>query len=380
MNQYLSHMKVCLPAFFTFIILFHFQSFSQKEEKFILKLDDDFLEEKQMLPFSTIQVIDARFEQGNVGCVVEDVSFKGLTENKMLATFSEQLKTYLPKVLNTLFLLQKDKNDTLVIVVKQFRIADYFSNSSEKQFEPASVISFSCSFYKGENNRLIKISSSQGVLSQKWEMTETNAKQITAVKRKKAIQSLLVKLFQNRNWTPTETSFALSEVQEGIKKRFQVPIWHDSVLSAGVYKSYKDFLNNSPSLSDFKIGRYLNEIKEVRDANSNLLDFDSFWGLCDGKNVYINFLGHLFQLYPVGNSYCIVYSRTDKQKIIPIGEGLSVHYLNNPGKGFTSPTRLINSFKKNVRPELLYLNMDNGTVHVEELIGENDIRKLKTWF
>ena len=51
-----------------------------------------------------------------------------------------------------------------------------------------------------------------------------------------------------------------------------------------------------------------------------------------------------------------------------------------PARVLSLLTKLINLFRKSIRPELLYLNMETGNIHVEELIGDGDVRKLRTWF
>lgn len=366
------------------LLLFLFGLFSpplpaQKEEHFVLQLHDAEFD-KKALPFGTIQIIDARFEQGNIGVVAKALSFKGATENKMTAVFPEPLRAYLPKVFSSLFSLGKEGNDTLVIVVKQLRIADYLSNTIDKHLEPASVLTYSWSFYKGQNGRLYKLFSDQGVLVEKWKSSTLSYDESATELRKEAIRNLLLRPFENKSWTPSTVSFSLVEVQSGLRKRFQLPILTDSVLNGGVYKNFQEFLSNAPSLTEFKIGKSMDEIKEVRDKNSNLLERNTYWGLCDGKQLYINFLGHMYPLYLVNNSFCIVYSRVDNGRIIPIGEEINMSHSTKLGKVAYSPVALINLFRKNTRPELLYLNMETGAIHIEELVGDNDVRKLRTWF
>ena len=58
-------------------------SFARKDETFVLELDEYALKEKSLLPFGTVQIIDARFGQGNIRGVVKDLSFKVMTEDKM---------------------------------------------------------------------------------------------------------------------------------------------------------------------------------------------------------------------------------------------------------------------------------------------------------
>jgi hypothetical protein len=361
-------------AFLLFYSLSFFSAIAQKDIKFVLSLDDYQTEEKVSLPFSGVKVIDARLGHSNVGCVVNDLSFKGMTENKMLAVFPEELKIYLPKLLGKLVSFDNPVADSLVLLVKQFRIADHLTNTLDKYHEPESVLTFSISFYKADKNQITKIFSAEDVLAYKWTMTEKLKKYEIALLRTEALMNLLQSIFKNRDWAPTTTSFQITEVETALNKRFQLPVFNDTFLVAGLYKTFEEFQKNSPSVPDITIGRLNEDIMEVRDAAFTIISTGTFWGLCDGKNRYINFMGGTYQLHPFEKGFRLIFYRRESQKIIGTGDNV---YANVPGAGIIAPVNLINSFKKNIRPEYLYLNMETGQIHVEEIAGTGSLRKAK---
>lgn len=365
MTAYLGAMKRF--AFVQFCLLFASFSFSQ-EEKFVLRLDGYPLPQKTALPFGCLQIIDARFDQVNIGCVAKDLSFKGITEKKMLAVFPENAKTYLPKIIDGLVAFDKEKTDTLVMLLKQFRIADHISNANGKYHEPETVLTLSCSFYKMQAKRLTKLFSVDDSRAEKWPIDERPDGKEMAQQRAGAVLRLLFTVFADRTWSPGAASFSLSEAEEGIRKRLAVPVLTDTVLVPGLYKNFEEFKNNSPSIRELRIGRQNGIIKEVQDLNANILDPKTFWGLCDGEYRYVCFQQGIHRLYPVDNGFRFVFYRRDgeagfKSNPDDILQGTGRHA--NP----ILPVQLNKTFSKYTRDEFSYLNMETGKVHTEEMIG-----------
>jgi hypothetical protein len=362
---------------FPFIFITSFTSaFAQKDERFVLHLAKYFAQEKISIPFGSIRVIDARYEQKTIGCIVKDLSFKGMTEHKMLAVFPESFNTYLPKVLSNITTLEKGNTDTLMIMVKQFRVTDYLANTLNKKHEPKSVLTLSCSFYRATGGQVVKISSFDDVLAENLTLNEKPAEKEIDSLRIATVMNLLSDVFKNKKWAPSQTFFPIADVEKAIEKRFQLPVLHDTSLIAGIYKSFYEFQHNAPSVFDIKIGWQNDEIGEVRDASFNLISMRTFWGLCDGKHRYVSFLGRLYKLKPVDNSFRIVFDRVESDKILP---PINQTYVGGPGfetRDILIAPGVVNVFKKSVRKEYLYLNMETGKMHVEELIGNADRRNL----
>lgn len=71
--------------------------------------------------------------------------------------------------------------------------------------------------------------------------------------------------------------------------RYAPPILADSVLRGGIYMSYREFLENNPSITDIGIdssGVYLKNPKT--DRFEPVQPKNQIWGFCDGYNLFVN--------------------------------------------------------------------------------------------
>ncbi len=335
-------------------------TFGQNEKKIIFYLDEFKPSEKISLPFSYIKIIDARYDQINVGCLSKDLSFKGRSKKKMLAVFPQPLTTYLPFVLNNLVSLDAHSPDTLLLLIKQFRIADYVKNTPITSTPTQSVFTFSASFFSLKNLIINKIFSVEDDFAEPWSI-EDSAERSTNFFRAKAISVLLSRFLQNKDWHPNPQSFTYAEVEKSIQKRMTIPLFTDSILVSGVYKTFEEFKNNKPSFSDGFFGMYDHELKSVKDRNNSLLDLNNFWGACDGVNKYIIVEGEFYKLEQIDKSFRIIGTRLARS----VPRNNTVYYHDTPllVPNLTHPSGNIYEL------EYLYLNMDSGQLYMEEING-----------
>jgi len=101
------------PAFFICL-----SCAGQSVRKFTITLRPDDATEKPVLPFTAVKVLDARFDQSNVGCIALDARFHSITQYKELAVFPDSLKHYLPELLGQILsaILCGDNESNLSIV------------------------------------------------------------------------------------------------------------------------------------------------------------------------------------------------------------------------------------------------------------------------
>lgn len=345
--------------------------FAQKEETFTISLDNNESSEKAAVPFSVLQVVDARFDKTNVGCVVKDFSFKGMTKNKLAAIFPDSLHTYLPRMLEKFARPNKSSSDTMLMLVKQFRIADHLFNTLDTYHAPETVLTISASFYKKSNGRLLKFFSVNDTWSKEWSALEDDDSKKTMMRRNDAIVELLFKIFQNRDWTPTPTSFSWTDMEIGLQKRFQLPLFQDEVLNIGLYKTFDEFKNNQPSFTHVHFKQKNSDYVQVLDETDTPVNIKEFWGVCDGQNRYIAFRGAFHKLNPNDKSFRFLSNREESK---------NRHMLA------TTTTRLLLFGTQNgqtvnqgpgvrVKKEYFYLNMDNGQIYLEELIGTENYER-----
>ena len=363
-------------ALLTIFLFCFIASLAQEGKPYTLSLEGVAPSDKVSLPFRAISVIDARFDQKHIGLLAKDLSYKGITQNKTLAIFPEELRHYLPKLVSGFSTLDSSGTDTLSILVKQFRLTDHFSHTPDKDIAPQSILTISCSFYKSTNGRLFRIAAVDDVIAQYWGINGQLQKEEVPALRTEAVMKLLQRVFQNRDWTATEVSFPSGEVEEGVAKRLQVSALTDRSLAPGIYKTFKEFKNNTPSITEFKIGRrYDGAIKEVIDSKGTLMHPDEFWGLCDGEDRYVNFHGGIYKLAQAGNNFRFIFYRelADAQ----LRTTTAAFDVPKVGRATIPMPYSMAGSPSDFTPEFLYLNMDNGQVHVEELIGTKPLRKLK---
>jgi len=335
--------------------------FAQNEEKFVLRLDHFDSLEKVSLPFSAIKIIDARFDQSNVGCVLKNLSYKGIAPDKLIAVFPDSLNLYLPTVLNNFLKLEKNNKDTLVILVKQFRLADHILTTSDKSHEPETVIAISWSFYAATNNQLRKIFSIDDKMADKWSTVgEVDKKTISPI-RSAIILRLLTGMFQNKNWTPSPLSFSWADAEKGLMQRFKLPALSEKTFKVGLYKTFDEFRNNNPSFTQIKFGIDNGSVLAL-DENRRIIDLKDYWGASDGQNRYIVFHRSLNQLIPSHKGFRF---RSYRKEVTG-----SEYERVDLSHGFGFYARVPTKFR--LQFEFFDLNMDNGLVYLEEMIGTNN--------
>src|SRR5439155_18741059 len=109
------------------------------------------------IPFSAIKVIDARFDQSNIGCFTTEFTKAFKKQKKLEVVFPDSLKTYLPLAIEKIAVLDKSKNDTLVLLIKRFRLADRFRDEIANAYKPELFLNISLSFYHLKDNGYYKI-------------------------------------------------------------------------------------------------------------------------------------------------------------------------------------------------------------------------------
>ena len=355
MRQLLFTLLCCLPVTFCF---------SQKDEKFTISLTGSVSSEKLSLPFSALTVIDARFDKSNIGTVANDFSFKGMTKNKMEAGFPDLLHNYLPVAVEELAMLNKATPDTVLMLVKQFRLADHLFNTMDTYHAPETVLTFSVSFYKKAGGQLLKLFSLTDTWSKVW--NEVNDKEANEIifERKRAITDLLARIFQNRDWTPTATGFSLSDMEIGLQKRFQLPLFTDASLKPGLYKSFEEFKNNNPSVTNVHFQTSKGEVTDIVNENKTSIEVSDYWGACDGRNLYIAFKGSFGQLQRSDKSFKFLATRQEVKNGGIMSNKTKRMLLWGP-----AITRIARGPGIRTNQEYYYVNMENGRIHLEEVTG-----------
>lgn len=89
-----------------------------------------------------------------------------------------------------------------------------------------------------------------------------------------------------------------------------VSILDDQHINKGIYRTYDQFLNNSPSDEHFEIekDKFTDALYTTNSAGAFELE-KKVWGYCDGEKMYVKSGQKYFQLYRVNNAFYIYGSK-----------------------------------------------------------------------
>ena len=330
--------------------------------------------QKISIPFSTVQVLDVRFDRTNIGCVgnILKANNSVVKSRQTVAVFPDSLRTYLPQILQELFQFQKDANDTLVLLVKQFRLAERTVNALNMHYEPALTLKVSLSAFALKDANLTKLFSVDDLLSKKFPSDLKPTNEFFFELRAYAMMSMLQSIFQNRRWEPNGPSFSMSTVQESIRKRYQLPLFNDTVLRAGVYKSFYEFKQNQPSHTDARFVMLKGKVVAVRDNENKTIDLKTIWGVCNGKTQYIVFRGKLCELLPSDKSFYFLSNSQMKGSPSP-------SHGDFESQAVVLGAQMLKSmiFDGTTNKDYFYLNMDEEIVYLEDLLGKSGSKEVQ---
>jgi hypothetical protein len=348
-----------------------FVCFAQSDRIDTIGIGDRKLDEKIHIPFAAIKIIDARYDQSNVGCVIIQASSIATSQYTEQAVFPDSLRNYLPLAFNNIVDLEKNNTDTLVLLVKQFRLTDQIYNDINQTQDPESILNISTSFYSLNNGRYYRLFSIDNILSQHWKNIKLRKRDLDEL-RSEALFELLCSLFTNHNWQKSSTSyFTYANISDGLYKRFNLPVLRDTASPYGLYKTYNDFKNNHPDSVQLKLLYNKNKLVEVRDMKNKMVDLNQYWGLSDGRKRYIVFRGKPYELLRNDRSFRFKsYRRTnDLYKSPSFGDNVTTYGL--------VPSAIIAADNNIKTMEYFYLNMDTGEVYLEELFGKSGLKSMQ---
>jgi hypothetical protein len=367
--MYIGAVKQLLFSFYLCLPLF---SLAQAPSPILLDFSNAVTEQTTAIPFQSIEVMDVRFDRSNIGCVNKNVSATTIKRAKLPAVLPDSLYRYLPQMLQKFIHLEQNSKDTLVLLVKQFRLAERLINGVNLQYEPELLLKLSFSAFRLRDAQLTKLFSVDDLLVRKFPSDQKPKKDIFLELRVEGVMDMLQTVFQNRRWEATGASFPLTVVQEGIRKRYQLPLFTDPVLQTGVYKSFQEFKQNKPSLTNVHFRMRKDEVVAVQDGEGKDINLKSIWGVCNGKKQYIVFRGELCELLPSDKSFCFLsYIQTKDLAGLPGYGDLA------PQAGLLGGL-MIKAFDNTVSKEYFYLNMDDEVVHLEEVFGKSNLKQLQS--
>jgi hypothetical protein len=108
--------------------------------------------------------------------------------------------------------------------------------------------------------------------------------------------------------TPTKEEssprIGLEDIRRFNATRFNAPI-DDDRPARGVYATFEEFRNNSPSIQDFEVRLEHHErVLYIRESGNTYYDHEA-WGYCDGKDIYVMRDGILCLAWKQGKAFYV---------------------------------------------------------------------------
>jgi hypothetical protein len=222
-------------------------------------------------------IIDARSDQSkNVGLLVDN-----------LKTESVEFEDEINKSLFDLFHFALKPTENAIPIIVKINELEYNKKYFGKGFDKELVWMFADYeiFVRQKDGRYFRLTHVQDLVEAiiPDESYGVNFAELTWIFWNKAFSEV-----QGMRLLPKPNSIFVDETEMEIPIS-RPPILRDSIIKGGIYMSYNEFLNNSPSITDIGIdstGVYLRNIKT--NKFEAVRPIDNIWGFSDGYNLFVN--------------------------------------------------------------------------------------------
>jgi hypothetical protein len=255
--------------------------------------------QKDSLPFSAILVIDSRYDTTNIGFYIN--GYLTLKDVSQPVALQHVIDKYYHHLLTP-------GKDTLLIQLEHLYIQDEVIRDTNFILTAGYA---SCNKYIGKNNTYKYSGSFDTVLQETFSYSNTlNAHKNGKHFNMEFWDNYLLRLDEammqaalhpQNNELPDTTKYrTISEIrQSGLLKRNK-PILLADTPHHGFYRSFSEFVNNEPALVYQNADRLkkLLEVMHYRVGKhiSNEAPDTSYWGYCDGRNIFIRYNYDFYQL------------------------------------------------------------------------------------
>lgn len=271
-------------------------------------------------PFSSIKVIDVRFDTTHVGL------------------YSEFRNTFIPVIINSKINLKGGLSKSFSLHLNDFFKENLENNSDEVVcfLKKAKVIrrdtlaentSMNKTIGQIEFQTEVFLKTSQGYHAV-FKIDTVIIEQIAVTRREvaeeikenmliPALKSLRSKI-SNTDWQKVKAKkiFTESIVYSNYSdNRFSIPIL-TQLYKKGVYKSFSEFKNNNPSIPDFTIRKEKYNTVSLIDGNGDYINTINIFGFSDGKRCWIQRGNFCYPLIRTGNSFEFFYTIIQNLKIL----------------------------------------------------------------
>jgi hypothetical protein len=140
-------------------------------------------------------------------------------------------------------------------------------------------------------------------------------------------------------------------------KQLSYPVLQTVNLKKGVYVSFEEFKNNSPSIKNFEWRKHKKgDMLFVKDENGTEFPVRKIWGFSDGKNIYIKSADVYFGLLPYENNFYAMAAKYFSKK-----NQITVSQILNPF--LTDNMTMYNTARMKLQLYPMQLDLDNGELY-----------------
>ncbi len=270
-----------------------------------------------LLPFSSIKIIDSRFDTSKIGFAFGNRFFASKTNNfKKLRlqkgaalAIEDYYKDYYQKSFSS------NNNFELLVVIKKLWFSPFDANKIKSQdlangsFDKAGSLLCKWEYYIGKGGNYIPVKRIDTAFQLSDELYNS-IKNDFQEREQKELKFFLKVLIETNNFEKYIAAFEtkpkknLQEINEYNNRRFDIPIIKDSVIKKGVYLNINEFKLNQPSKTFFveKNMRYgtLKKEEYLEDENGN--NINPFWGYSNGEWIKYGVYTHDY-IFRVGNTF-----------------------------------------------------------------------------
>ncbi len=154
----------------------------------------------------------------------------------------------------------------------------------------------------------------------------------------------------------------LTAIHQFNQSRFVSPIDDNNSLKHGVYATFEEFKNNTPSIQNFEIKMEgANLLLYIKEPNGRSYYSHDAWGYCDGKNVFVMRDGLLRIAWKEGKAFYFSLSNTT----LSDGKPMNIPGAGAIPLGVTAPGAVITSNMNfsNRNRNIYTIDMDTGSIY-----------------
>jgi hypothetical protein len=133
------------------------------------------------------------------------------------------------------------------------------------------------------------------------------------------LSSLFINLADSASWVTGQKQnsgrlISREQINEFNRSRFDKPAGSEGPYASGVYTSFEEFRNNTPSIRDFEIRtEKMNRLLYIKDASGAPYYSHTAWGYSDGTSLFIMHDGILWPVWKEGKAFYF-FALSDKNK------------------------------------------------------------------